>query len=101
GAGALPMLDAAFALFGVAVAATPELGARGHADATALVEGLGAWSAGRQYLNFAEQQVDVRSGYSDQAWLRLKGVRSAVDPRGVLRANHPVPRLYEGGRPSA
>ena len=35
-----------------------------------------------------------------QAWQRLKGIRSAVDPGGLLKANHPVPRLYENGLPT-
>jgi FAD/FMN-containing dehydrogenase len=93
GAGALPMLDGRFILFGVAIAATPELGARGHADARALVDALAPYSSGRDYLNFAETQVDVSASYSAETWLRLKGVRSAVDPSGVLKANHEVPRL--------
>ena len=40
GAGALPMLDGKFVLFGVAIAMTPEMGAQGHADATALVDAM-------------------------------------------------------------
>ncbi len=95
GAGALPMLDGRFVLFGVAVAATPELGARGAADAEALVDALAAYSAGRDYLNFAESTVDVSASYPADTWLRLKGIRSAVDAKGTLLANHQVPRLYE------
>ncbi len=97
GAGALPMLEGAFVLFGVAVAATPEMGARGHADAVALVDALTAYSSGRDYLNFAETAVDPRRSYSEEAWLRLKAIRSAVDPHDVVVANHRVPRLFEDG----
>jgi FAD/FMN-containing dehydrogenase len=99
GAGALPMLDGAFALFAIAIAATPEIAAQGHADATALVDALAPYASG-QYLNFAEQRVDVRQGYDAQSWQRLKGVRSAVDPGGVLHANHRVPLLFEDGAPT-
>ena len=42
-------------------------------------------------LNFAEVPTDVSAGYPADSWRRLVGVRSAVDPRGVIRANHPVP----------
>jgi FAD/FMN-containing dehydrogenase len=101
GAGALPMLDGRFLLFGVAIAATPELAAQGHADAGALVDALSPYANGRQYLNFAETAVDPRTSFPEQTWQRLKGVRSAVDPGGVLRANHVVPRLYENGLPTA
>ncbi len=100
GAGALPQLDGRFALFGVAIAATPEMGAQGHADAVALVDALTSYSSGRDYLNFAETPVDVSRSFPEETWLRLKGIRSAVDPDGLLLANHRVPRLYEDGRPS-
>jgi FAD/FMN-containing dehydrogenase len=100
GAGALPMLDAKFVLFGVAIAVTPELGAQGHADAVALVDALSSYSAGRDYLNFTEVPVDVRRSFPAETWQRLKAVRSAVDPHGLLLANHPVPRLYENGLPT-
>jgi FAD/FMN-containing dehydrogenase len=101
GAGALPRLDGKFVLFGVAVAITPELAARGHADARALVDALTAYSSGRDYLNFAEEQVDVSRSFPVEAWSRLKGLRSAVDPGGVLLANHRIPRLYENGLPTS
>jgi FAD/FMN-containing dehydrogenase len=91
GAGALPTLDGRFVLFGVAVAATPQLAEQGHADATALVDALRAHSSGRDYLNFAEQPVDVGRAYAEEAWGRLQAVRAAVDPTGLLVANHPVP----------
>jgi FAD/FMN-containing dehydrogenase len=100
-AGALPMLEGRFVLFAVAVAATPELASRGHADAVALVDALRSCSSGRSYLNFAETPVDVSRSFPEQTWLRLKGIRSAVDPSGRLVANHPVPRLYENGLPTS
>jgi hypothetical protein len=100
GAGALPMLDGKFVLFGVAIAMTPEMGAQGHADANALVDAMAAHSSGRDYLNFAESSVDVRKSFPLETWRRLKGIRSAVDPAGHLLANHPVPRFYEGGVPA-
>ena len=85
----------------MAIAATPELAAQGHADAVALVDALSAYSSGRDYLNFAEEPVDVRRSFPEDTWQRLKGIRSAVDPGGRLLANHPVPRLYEDGLPTA
>jgi FAD/FMN-containing dehydrogenase len=97
GAGALPLLEGRFVLFGVAVAATPEMGERGHADAVALVDALSAYSSGRDYLNFAETAVDTSRSFPEETWLRLKTIRSAVDPHGVLVANHRVPRLFENG----
>jgi FAD/FMN-containing dehydrogenase len=100
GAGALPMLDGRFALFAAAIAATPQMAAQGHADAVALVDALSSYSSGRDYLNFAESPVDVSASYPAETWRRLMGIRSAVDPSGVLRANHPVARLYETVSPA-
>lgn len=97
GAGALPMLDGLFILFAVAIAATAEMGRQGYADAVALVDALGAYSSGRDYLNFAEQPVDVSGSFPGETWHRLQSIRGAVDPDGRLVANHPVPRPEVAG----
>jgi FAD/FMN-containing dehydrogenase len=98
--GALPQVDGALGAFAATIAATPEVGAQGHADAMSLMRALQPWANGRHYLNFAENSVDVRSGYAADAWKQLKAIRSIVDPDGVFVANHPVPRLYENGLPT-
>jgi FAD/FMN-containing dehydrogenase len=90
GAGALPMLKGKFVLFGAAVAATPELAARGHADAVAMVDALSAYSSGRDYLNFAETPVDMSRSFPAATWRRLQQVRETYDPAGRLKANHQV-----------
>jgi FAD/FMN-containing dehydrogenase len=100
GAGALSMVDAAFVAFAAAIAATPETGRQGHADAVRLTTALAPWKNGRSYLNFAENPVDPRTGYDEAAWRQLAGIRSAVDPGDVFVANHRVPRLFEDGRPT-
>jgi FAD/FMN-containing dehydrogenase len=100
GGGVLSHLEGEFVTFAGGIAATPELGAAAHADATALTRALEPWSNGRQYLNFAENVVDPRAAYQESAWTQLAGIRSAVDPEGIFAANHPVPRLYEGGSPA-
>lgn len=101
GAGALSHVEGAFVLFGAGLPMGPELAARIQADTAALTTAFEPFSTGRTYLNFAESPVDTKTGYRPEAWLQLKGIRSAVDPYGIFAANHPVPRLYEGGRPSS
>jgi FAD/FMN-containing dehydrogenase len=101
GGGVLTHLDAEFVAFAGGMAMTPEMGARGHADAEAFTAALAPFANGRQYLNFAENPVDTRSAYADPAWTQLTGIRSAVDPHGLFAANHPVPRLFEDGRPTS
>ena len=100
GGGVLTHLDAEFVSLGLAVAATPEMAAQGQTDARLLTDALRPVTNGRQYLNFAENPVDVSAGYRPQVWTQLKAVRSAVDPHGLFVANHPVPRLWENGRPT-
>jgi FAD/FMN-containing dehydrogenase len=99
-AGALPILDGRFALFAGAVAATPEMGAQGHADANDLVAAMQPWTTGTRYLNLAESAVDAKAAFDAQNWEQLKAIRSVVDPDGVFVANHVVPRFYENGQPA-
>jgi FAD/FMN-containing dehydrogenase len=96
-AGAMSMIDARFALFAVAVAATPEMAAAGRVDAAALRTALAEFSTGGAYLNFSEHSIDASAGYSPEAWEQLKAIRSMADPNAVFVANHHVPRLYESG----
>ena len=101
GGGVLSHLDAEFVTFAGAIAATPEMGAQGHADAVSLTSTMAPYANGRQYLNFAENPVDTRTAYPTGSWTQLKGIRSAVDPHGIFTANHAVPRLWENGRATA
>jgi hypothetical protein len=70
------------------------------ADVAAFTGALTPWTGGRTYLNFAEDAVDPRQGYDEVTWRQLTGLRSVIDPAGTFAANHPVPRLYEDGRPT-
>jgi FAD/FMN-containing dehydrogenase len=101
GHGALASIDAAYGVFAVAVAATPEMAMQGQLDAHQVTAALEPWSTGRSYLNFAENAVDPRTGYDEAAWLQLKGIRSAYDPDDRFAANHRVPRLFENGAVTA
>lgn len=100
GGGVLSSLDAQFGAFQGGLAMTPEMGAHVHDAATALSGALAPYATGGAYLNFAESPTDTRRGYRPDAWRQLAGVRSAVDPHGLFVANHPVPRLFEDGRPT-
>jgi FAD/FMN-containing dehydrogenase len=100
-AGVLTHLESEFVSFALAVAATPEMADQGHADTMRFTDALRPFANGRQYLNFAENPVDTNTAYPPEAWTQLKAVRSAVDPHGLFAANHPIPRLWEDGRPSA
>ena len=90
--GALTHLRGGYALFCVAVAATPQMGAQGLVDARAVTTAMAPWSTGARFLNFTEEQVDTSTGYDAESWARLQRVRAAADPVGVFAANHRVAR---------
>ena len=91
GAGALTHAAGRFALFAVAIAATPEMAAQGRADARRLVTALRPWACTRHYLNFAEEEVDTSTGYEASAFERLRQLRAQIDPGGLMVANHRIP----------
>ena len=43
------------------------------------------------YLNFAETQQDVTSFWTEQAYHRLRRIKTTIDPDDVIRSNHPIP----------
>lgn len=96
-AGALPNLDGQFVLFTVGIAPTPDAVEVGLSDAARTVSSVAPWVTGSQYLNFAEETVDVRAGYNPEQWARLQQVCAAVDPEGRIVANHRVPRHQLSG----
>src|SRR5207302_9958344 len=89
--GALASIDAAFAMFAVGIAATPEQNAAVDRSVSAVKDALAPWEARSMYLNFAERPRDERTFVSEQAYRRLRRVKAAYDPGDVIRSNHPVP----------
>lgn len=87
---ALPALAGEYLAFFVGIAATPELGALGQADAARGVAALAPWASGSRCLNFDDNPVPVAAGYPAAAWQRLQALRSAVDPERRLLANHAI-----------
>ena len=84
------MLDAAYALFGVGMALTPEMRDATVADGERLVAAMEPWTNGRSYLNFRERPADVASVYRDDVMERLRRIRATVDPLAIMHANHEI-----------
>jgi hypothetical protein len=89
-AGALAGLDEPFLFFGVGIAATPEMGERAYADATAVAQALAQYASGRDYLSFTEVAIDMGRSFEPDVWQRLREIRHAVDPAGLLHGNHQI-----------
>ena len=92
GNGALASLDAAFAVFAVGMAMTPELGAavaRGGRTARSRRSRRGARR--RRTSTSPSGKADARSFYAPATYRRLREVKAEVDPAELFRANHPIP----------
>ena len=90
GSGALGALDGRYMTFGVGMPASPE-------DAAAIVASLADARAaldvvdtGGNYANFAERPVEAESIHRTRSLARMRAIREAVDPAGLLRANHSI-----------
>jgi hypothetical protein len=90
GGGAVSHLDADFALFGIGVAMSPEMGAAVAAHTGVVREALSPWEAETTYLNFAERDVPAERIFGPYTNHRLRAVKTAYDPADLFRSNHPV-----------
>jgi hypothetical protein len=88
--GALSHLDADFAMFGVGLPMTPELGEaiEGHLDR--FEETMRPWAADGGYYNFAERPCDADAILPPEVCARLADVKRRYDPNGMIVANHAV-----------
>ncbi|HZH23365.1 MAG TPA: FAD-binding oxidoreductase [Solirubrobacteraceae bacterium] len=91
GAGALGSLDADYGYYANGLAVSPEMRAAVAAAAAQAVAALSPYATGSGYLNFVEQPTDTSKLYTAEAYERLRAVRTAVDPDGVMVSNHPIP----------
>jgi hypothetical protein len=86
--GALSSLDAEFAMFGIGMPMTPELGQAIQGALDQLHDTMEPWSADGGYFNFAERPCDVDALLPAETCSRLREVKDRWDPDGVIIANH-------------
>jgi hypothetical protein len=91
GQGALGTLDAEYATLAVGMAADPVSREASQGRFAALRRAFEAHDTGALYANFAERSVDPARFFAPGAYQRLRVVRGAIDPGGLMRANHPIP----------
>jgi hypothetical protein len=89
--GPLASLDADYAMDAAAMVPAPELEAPVRTQVQAVKASLAPWAARHMYLGFAETQQDTATFWTEQAYDRLRRVKSAVDPDDLIRSNHPIP----------
>jgi hypothetical protein len=69
----------------------PELETPVRAQIQAVKDALAPWAAKQMYLNFAESQLDPATFWTEQAYQRLRRIKTAIDPDNVIRSNHAIP----------
>ena len=89
--GALPAIDADYALFSAGLAPCPRAAAAVARNVAAVQAAMRPWAARQMYLNLAESSRDPASFWSAEAYDRLRRIKAAVDPDNLIRSNHPVP----------
>lgn len=86
--GALSKLDASFAMFGVGLPMTPELGQAIESHLDELHDTMQPWASEGGYFNFAERPCDVEVILPAETCSRLAEVKRSWDPDGMILANH-------------
>jgi hypothetical protein len=86
--GALSALDAEWAMFGVGMPMTPELGQAIEGSLDQLADTMKPWAAPGGYFNFAERPCDVDAILPPEICSRLGEVKRRWDPDDMIRSNH-------------
>jgi predicted outer membrane lipoprotein len=92
--GALASIEAAYAFYAVGMTPVPELKAPVAAQIGAIKTAMAPWAADHMYLNFADTRRDPASFWGEQAYHRLRRIKTAVDPDDVIRSNHPIAPIH-------
>ena len=90
GHGALAAMDSAYLTFALGMVFDDETYAANRQQLEMVRHALMPYDTGRQYLNFTEEETDPATFYRADAYRRLRAMKTAVDPGGVFRANHPI-----------
>jgi FAD/FMN-containing dehydrogenase len=90
GGGALPSIDAPYALFAVGIAMSSEMKAAAGASIDRIQEALAPWASSRNYMNFRERPADTRTFHGEWAARRLRDIKASVDPEGLFLAHHRI-----------
>jgi hypothetical protein len=88
--GALAAIDAPYSLYAVGMAANPEMKRAVLQRLDDVQAALEPWDAGR-FLNFTERPGNTGRMFSDDAYRRLREVKSRYDPGNTIQANHEIP----------
>ena len=89
GAGAVGRMQGEYLLFAAGIVMGPESAAAGAAGLARFKDALAPYATGKEYLNFVEKPADAAAFYAEEDYARLRAIRAAVDPDGIMVGNHP------------
>jgi hypothetical protein len=90
GNGVLASLEAKYLMFAVGLTMTPEMAEAVERDVAAVLRALARWDSGRMYLNFAENPRSGRALFGEDGHMRLRRLKSEIDPDNMIHANHQI-----------
>jgi hypothetical protein len=88
--GALPSIDASYALFATGNATTPEAVVTVGGQAQALKDALAPWHASYNYYNWADSPAPAKALLPPGSYQRLQEIKTSHDPNDVIISAHPV-----------
>ncbi|MGZ4602259.1 MAG: BBE domain-containing protein, partial [Kineosporiaceae bacterium] len=88
-------LHAGFALDAVGLAPDERSARAVRAGVAAVQTRLAPWGTGRCHLNSAERHKAGTALFGPETSQRLREIKTAYDPKDVIRANHPIPPLWD------
>jgi FAD/FMN-containing dehydrogenase len=90
GAGAKGSVPGKFLAFAAGAVMVPEMAPPLRGALAGFAEALAPYATGTHYLNFVEHRTDAAQLYEAADYARLRALRAAVDPDGVMVGNHPI-----------
>jgi FAD/FMN-containing dehydrogenase len=89
-AGALASIDAAFGMYAVGMAVTPDVKQAISDRLGLLFEALAPWRSHHGYFNFDDRPGDAAGLFPHATYRRLRSIKAAYDPADLFLSNHPV-----------
>lgn len=92
---AIPFREAAFSVFVVGDASTPDTSATAIAQQSAFFDAIAPWRIGGAYVTFMgyDSHEDVPAAYEPAIYQRLREAKTTYDPANLFRVNHNIPPL--------
>ena len=89
-AGALPSIDAAYGMYAVGMAVTPDVKQAIDNRLGLLSEALSPWRSQHGYFNFDDRPGNAERLFPHATYQRLRTIKATYDPGDLFMSNHPI-----------